>query len=191
VLLDEQATVAALDERMASYAALLEAGDRLLLTYSGHGGQRPDANGDEDDGKDETWCLFGAELLDDQIGAMLARFRRGVKIVVLSDSCHSGTVTRARRIRPVAKLPDPELGIVQASVILLSGCTDPQVSGDMPRGGVFTTTMLDIYRALPKGAGWRTLHRQVVQAMPRHQTPRLDLSGIIDPAFVDERPFAT
>jgi hypothetical protein len=191
VLLDSQATAAALDERMASYAALLEAGDRLLLTYSGHGGQVRDVDGDEGDGKDETWCLWDGELVDDRIGAMLARFRAGVRIVLVSDSCHSGTVSRARRARPIAKLPDPEIGIIRASGLLFSGCSDEQLSGDLPLGGKFTTTMMEVLRALPPGAGWRTLHRQVLQVMPRHQQPQLSFSGPIDPAFIDERPFST
>jgi len=31
------------------------------LTYSGHGGQLPTANGDEPDDQDETWCLYDGE----------------------------------------------------------------------------------------------------------------------------------
>ncbi|MDF2969683.1 MAG: hypothetical protein K0R61_133 [Microvirga sp.] len=189
VLLDERATAIALDEKMREYAGVLEEGDRLLLTYSGHGGSVRDVSGDENDGRDESWCLWSSELLDDQIATMLARFRPGVRIVVVSDSCHSGTVTRARRSRRVAKLPDPEVGLVKASVLLFSGCTDEQLSGDLPVGGKFTTTMLECLRTLSPKAGWRTLHHQVVQAMPRDQTPRLDLSGIVDPEFIDERPF--
>jgi hypothetical protein len=43
---------------------------------------------------DETWCLFDGELLDDELHELWARFTRGVRVLVLSDSCHSGTVTR-------------------------------------------------------------------------------------------------
>jgi hypothetical protein len=190
VLLDRQATGAALAERMEGFAALLNAGDRLLLTYSGHGGQVRDKDGDEDDGKDETWCLWDGELIDDRIGAMLAKFRPGVRITVVSDSCHSGTVTRARRARPIAALPDPEINILRASGLLFSGCSDEQLSGDLPIGGKFTTTMLAVLRGLPPGAGWRTLHHQVLQLMPKRQQPQLSFSGPLDPAFVDERPFS-
>lgn len=77
-------------------AKTLKAGDLFFLTYSGHGGQIPDSvNGDEADHKDETWCLYDGELLDDELYYELSRFERGVRILVLSDSCHSGTVTRA------------------------------------------------------------------------------------------------
>ena len=76
-------------------AQILKPGDIFLLTYSGHGGQLPDLNGDEADGKDETWCLFDGELVDDEIFALFGKFQPGVRILVFSDSCHSGTVTRA------------------------------------------------------------------------------------------------
>jgi hypothetical protein len=79
--------------RMASSA--LQPGDLFFLTYSGHGGQIEDVSGEEDDKLDETWCLFDGELIDDELYLELSRFSAGVRVLVLSDSCHSGTVTRA------------------------------------------------------------------------------------------------
>jgi metacaspase-1 len=78
-------------------AKALGAGDLFFLTYSGHGGQVDDVTGEEPDRKDETWCLFDGELLDDELYFELSRFREGVRVLVLSDSCHSGTVTRDRQ----------------------------------------------------------------------------------------------
>ncbi len=77
-------------------AKSLRAGDLFFLTYSGHGGQVPDVTGDEADKQDETWCLYDGQLIDDELYFELSRFAAGVRILVLSDSCHSGTVTRAR-----------------------------------------------------------------------------------------------
>lgn len=76
-------------------AKKLDAGDLFFLTYSGHGGQLPDATSDEPDKTDETWCLFDGELLDDELNLELSAFAPGVRVLVLSDSCHSGTVVRA------------------------------------------------------------------------------------------------
>src|SRR4051794_35958646 len=57
VLLDDGATSIALASRMTGLADRLDEGDILLLTYSGHGGQVPDLDGDEtSDRLDETWC---------------------------------------------------------------------------------------------------------------------------------------
>jgi uncharacterized caspase-like protein len=76
-------------------AQQLAAGDTFLLTYAGHGGQVPNLNDDEeDDRKDETWVLWDRMLLDDELREAFLAFGEGVNIVVLSDSCHSGTVTR-------------------------------------------------------------------------------------------------
>ena len=94
VLLTKKATRANLLSGMRGAAKALKAGDLFLLTYSGHGGQMPDVNGDEPDGKDETWCLYDGQLIDDELYFALSRFAAGVRILVLSDSCHSGTVTR-------------------------------------------------------------------------------------------------
>ncbi len=94
VLLTKKATRANLLAGMRSAAKALKLGDLFLLTYSGHGGQMPDANADEDDKKDETWCLYDGQLLDDELYFELSRFAAGVRILVFSDSCHSGTVTR-------------------------------------------------------------------------------------------------
>jgi hypothetical protein len=81
-------------------AAQLRHGDTFLLTYSGHGGQVPDGNGEEGDFQDETWCLWDRELVDDELYRLWGMFEAGVRIVVVSDSCHSGTVMKAvRRVR--------------------------------------------------------------------------------------------
>jgi hypothetical protein len=77
-------------------AKALKKGDLFFLSYSGHGGQVADASGDEDDKQDETWCLYDGQLIDDELYFELSKFAAGVRLLVLSDSCHSGTVTRAR-----------------------------------------------------------------------------------------------
>ena len=100
VLLTKKATRAALLSNMRSAAKALKSGDLFFLTYSGHGGQVPDANRDEPDRKDETWCLFDGQLIDDELYFELSRFVAGVRVLVLSDSCHSGSVTRERTPPP-------------------------------------------------------------------------------------------
>ena len=100
VLLTKKATRAALLAGMRAAAKALKAGDFFFLTYSGHGGQVPDTNKDEPDRKDETWCLYAGQLIDDELYLELSRFAAGVRVLVLSDSCHSGSVTRARTPPP-------------------------------------------------------------------------------------------
>jgi hypothetical protein len=95
-LLTKKATRKAALAGMRAAAKQLRSEDLFLLTYSGHGGQVDDVTGEEDDKLDETWCLYDGELIDDELYLELSRFAAGVRVLVLSDSCHSGTVTRAR-----------------------------------------------------------------------------------------------
>ncbi len=98
VLLTRDATARRVIDTVVQLSRTLRPGDLLLLTYSGHGGQVPDiAGGDEPDGRDETWCLYDRQLLDDEIYRLIGLFQPGVRIMALSDSCHSGSVLREQR----------------------------------------------------------------------------------------------
>jgi metacaspase-1 len=115
VLLTKAGTRKAVLAGIRGAAAKLARGDLFLLTYSGHGGQIPDASGDEADKQDETWCLYDGQLIDDELYFELGKFGPGVRILVLSDSCHSGTITRARPAPPPpgmrSKLMPAEVGL--------------------------------------------------------------------------------
>jgi metacaspase-1 len=94
VLLTKQGSRSAVLGKMRAAAKALKSGDLFFISYSGHGGQVPDTSGDEPDKKDETWCLYDGQLIDDELYFELSRFASGVRVLVLSDSCHSGSVTR-------------------------------------------------------------------------------------------------
>jgi hypothetical protein len=102
VLLTRQATRDHFLSAIRSAAKKLAAGDLFMLTYSGHGGQVPDVDHDEADRRDETWCLFDAQLIDDELYLELSKFAKGVRILLLSDSCHSGTVARGEMVEAMA-----------------------------------------------------------------------------------------
>src|SRR5262245_45076828 len=107
ILLTKQATRDAVAKKLTSIAGKLKSGDIFFLSYSGHGGQVPDVDGDEPDGKDETWCLYDGEFLDDEIFYYLGKFAEGVRILTLSDSCHSGTVLKEAFMMRAAQTPNP------------------------------------------------------------------------------------
>jgi hypothetical protein len=94
-ILTDDATADAVTSAITDAAGKLASGDELFLTYSGHGGQVPDTNGDEQDQQDETWVLYDRQLVDDELYDLWSQFAAGTRILVFSDSCHSGTVTRA------------------------------------------------------------------------------------------------
>lgn len=103
LLLDSAATADAVIAAIREAATALQTGDLFFLTYSGHGSQVVDVAGDETDRFDETWVLWDRQLLDDELRALWGQFRSGVRIFLLSDSCHSGTV--ARDLAPVRLTP--------------------------------------------------------------------------------------
>lgn len=93
-LLTKEATRANVIEQISKAAQSLKSGDIFMLSYSGHGGQLPDLNRDEADCADETWCLYDGQLVDDEINSLFAKFSAGTRILLFSDSCHSGTVSK-------------------------------------------------------------------------------------------------
>ena len=105
VLLSKNGTRTKTLEAIRNAAKKLTSGDLFFLTYSGHGGQVPDVTGDESDKNDETWCLYDGQLIDDELYLELSRFATGVRVLVLSDSCHSGSVTRAAPPQPNSLAP--------------------------------------------------------------------------------------
>lgn len=98
-LLTRDATREQVSDNIQNAAKTLESGDIFMLSYSGHGGQLPDLNDDEPDNLDETWCLYNGELVDDETYALLGEFAQGVRILVFSDSCHSGTAIKVANYR--------------------------------------------------------------------------------------------
>jgi hypothetical protein len=99
--------------------------DIAVITYSGHGTWVPDENGDEVDGRDEALCPYditqGKVLTDDELYDIFGGRKRGARIIVISDSCHSGTVARANALMPGAEDDSwhfPQIRFLSPSVFL-------------------------------------------------------------------------
>ena len=133
VLLTKKATREGVLAALRAAAKTLKSGDLFFLTYSGHGGQVPDVTGEEDDKLDETWCLYDGELIDDELYLELGRFAKGVRVLVLSDSCHSGTVTRASRPRGRATIEDDAADGREADVRRAQGLLRQAPAATSPR----------------------------------------------------------
>lgn len=231
VLTTAQATRDAVITGIRAAAAELRAGDIFLLTYSGHGGQVPDRNGDEQDLLDETWCLFDGQLVDDELNVLWGGFAAGVRVLMLSDSCHSGTASRGPvgvtvpdylTTGPVAEMlgtvgavcrfmPDAaaartyrnnrafydsiqqntpaEAPDVSATVRLISGCQDNQVSLDGTFNGLFTSQLLRIWSAGRFTGNYGEFHSQILGRMPASQSPNHLVFGAPNPGFDQEKPF--
>lgn len=240
----------------------LVAGDILFITYSGHGSQVNDVNGDEVDGQDETWVLWDRQLIDDELYALWAQFEEGVRIIMLSDSCHSGTM--ARILAALAVLPPPTRGLMDpfaavrgplasvipqrmpaarpgtkalarprppepervklmpvdvrvvvnqlkakeiaarqfvagsaersaaeigASVILISGCQDNELSLDGAANGLFTEKLKAVWNEGTFVGSYKEFAEAIVAEMPAKQQPNYYTVGRPFPAFEAQRPF--
>ena len=190
--------------------------DTVMITYSGHGGQVPDGSHDETDGFDETWVLYDGMLIDDDLNILLAAFKKGVRVVVVSDSCHSGTVTKAEamgwspipgmarndvkaapayacRIAPRSSPSQQQAFIkkprMKASIVLLSGCQDNQFSYDGAINGLFTEKLLQVYAGGTLQYNYREFRKQIGKLMPPEQSPQLYIIGGKNKAFENSPAF--
>lgn len=79
-------------------AEKLDPGDIFLFTFSGHGTRRGADDPTEVDLKDETLVLHDKLLVDNVLRRRLwPKFKAGVRVVMISDSCHSGGIAMAPR----------------------------------------------------------------------------------------------
>jgi hypothetical protein len=166
-LKDSQATRAAILEAIDDLVEQAEPGDRVYFHYSGHGSQAPDRNGDEEDGLDETIVAHDSrmpgvpDITDDELNSRFARLRTK-DVVLVFDSCHSGTVTRSiSEIRPRA-IPADDRGDLYAMTtraavavetlphVLMTGAPSnlQALDGPIEQGGFYGLFTFSLVRSL-------------------------------------------
>jgi metacaspase-1 len=173
LLTDAQATKDAILSGLKTLLAGAKLGDVLVFTNSSHGTYIADTSGDEPT-YDEAICPYDCAdnlLVDDDLRELFANLPRGVHLTVISDSCFSGTVTRAAvsEILPGLRTPDdrrvrflspalrkelvlenpwkarPRRQILypesKMKEVLVSGCSDKEYSYDAQIGGRYHGAM--------------------------------------------------
>jgi hypothetical protein len=146
VLHDAQATKSEVVGALTDLVGRAERGDmdHLVFSYSSHGTQVPDSEGDEPDRADEALAAYDIRaggdrwhrdtvIVDDELNALLAKVPASVLVEVVLDTCHSGTGLKSLDLLPGRRpkfLPPPTpLGMDQ-----LEGA-DPVGLRDLIRGG--------------------------------------------------------
>jgi len=225
MLLTANATIDNVVNEVKKAASSLENGDIFFLSYSGHGGHIPDQGNDETDGFDETWCLYDGQFIDDELYSLWHLFKEGVRIIVLSDSCHSGTMTRNRfyglndfsnfdsvnnityRFMPLAisnrtfernrefytqkksLYTERNANELKCSVKLISGCQDNQNSADGAFNGLFTGTLLSVWKNGLFEGNYKKFYKKIGDLMPPDQTPNYIDIGKKNSTFNKQKPF--
>lgn len=173
LLLDADATKANIMAGLKALLAGAKDGDVLVFTNSSHGTYVADTDGDEER-YDEAICPYDCAdnlLVDDELRELFAGLKAGVRLAVVADSCHSGSVTRAAVAEVIPGLRSPDDRRVRflspalrgqrvlqnpwkaqpkgkekhpeskMKEILLSGCTDKEYSYDALIDGVYHGAM--------------------------------------------------
>ena len=97
-LLNKQATGKGMRAAISAIVTDAAKGDLVVIQYSGHGSFVPDEDGDEPDGTDECLCPHDVRahgpITDDELFELYSARKPGVKVLMISDSCNSGTVAK-------------------------------------------------------------------------------------------------
>jgi hypothetical protein len=78
---------------------------------------------------------------------------------------------------------------VKASVWLISGCQDNQLSSDGHFNGLFTAQLLRVWKNGAFKGDYRKFHASIIRRMPPDQTHNYFRVGRTDLKFEAQRPF--
>ena len=195
-LRDSEATADQVKSTILRAADRLVSGDIYLITYSGHGSQVIDPR--EDDQRSETWVLWDRQLIDDELYALWSRFKPGVRVMVISDSCHSGTVTRELRQLTSAISEATTLANAPQTLQFAPGATASKPTATLsPRDAIGVALKLfdDIDRVLVEaGTNAAETTRTFVQDLVTELIATRDLPDLTTeeiPRLLDERDAQT
>jgi hypothetical protein len=179
-LTDRCATRAKIFEAWKRQIAASARGDTLILYYAGHGSQFIDNDRfDQASGYNDTIlphdarrpdATVEADILDREIRAVIdTATAKGVNVVTIFDSCHSGTATRdgpaegqsraappraARALAPMVPAAPPSEGAGYR--VHFAAAADGEEAREVgrigERSGVFTSALAETIRTMPNAA---------------------------------------
>jgi len=153
--------------------AITEPDTELWISYSGHGSNMKDLDGDETDGFDECICPSDYEtagiILDDFIyNNLISKLPESTTLFALFDCCHSGTVLDLPYIYiNNAVQPNNKKLNSAASVVCISGCLDNQTSADAFINQNYAGAMTWAFLKILKGAKYNISCVNLVEKMKK------------------------
>ena len=216
LILDSQATRTNVKATLQGLVNTTNAGDVAVFTYSGHGTQVTDFSSDEDDPYDEAICLYDGNVIDDELRIILQGIHPQATLVVISDSCFSGSVTRIAAEPAIPRFIPPAVStagrtarrpflLPEANMpeILVTGCTDSEYSYDAEfdgrPNGAMTALALRVIMQNPN-ATYREFYTGLRALLPSKdypQSPQLEGSDankdrkLFEPLAVEPAPEPT
>mmetsp|Transcript_2494 Transcript_2494/g.2630 ORF Transcript_2494/g.2630 Transcript_2494/m.2630 type:complete len:512 (+) Transcript_2494:95-1630(+) len=169
-------------------------GDVLFLHFSGHGAQKEDPHGYEEDGMNETILPVDFQragmITDDEISNIVVKpLPNGCKLISVMDCCHSGTgLDLPFQWQSGNWKEETNPYFCQADVQMFSGCMDEGCSADVASshsrpGGAMTTAFTQALQRNP-APSYNELMRSLLTHMQRggfEQRPNLTSSQRFDP----------
>jgi hypothetical protein len=199
IFTDQNVKINAFKEIVGNKIASSKAGNFIGVTFSGHGTNEEDMDGDEPNKLDEALCMYDGLIIDDDLRAMLKNLNPECSFLFVADCCHSGTITRnflrtinnndvRIRYMPPEDVDDmgysfgfrsisnqlfvPEEGMQE---ILLSGCKDHEYSYDAVFNGVpygaMTYFSNQILRKNPN-LTYEQFHDELMKFLPSRKYPQ-------------------
>ena len=167
--------------------------DLLFFSYSGHGSQVVDKNGDETDRRDEVIVPLDFNVItDDEFKTIIQTYLKpNVTLFALFDSCNSGTVLDLKyqyldSLNYNNYTENNKATDTLGNVIMISGCTDKQTSADAfinkQSQGAMTWAFIESINSNPK-LSWRELiqnMRKLLTNSQYTQIPQLSTGKIFN-----------
>ncbi len=219
-LTNSQATHKGIIDTIRAHLSQSKPGDVAFIHYSGHGSQMLDTNGDEEDRLDETIVPHDSrqgnvfDISDDQINSLMQEISaKTPNVVLILDSCHSGTAARAldaagleRTARFVeADLRQPpasttralegeedidDFRLPSANYVLISGSKSNELSNETRfnnvKHGALTYFLMSALQSAGAQATYRDMMEQTSSAVTAHfsdQHPQIEGVGIDTAVF--------
>jgi len=199
ILLTREATAKRILDGLRESVASLEEGDIFVFYFSGHGGQSlelKDEPGDEKDGLDETLVVYDRRIIDDELNEIWMQAREGARLVMISDSCNSGTSYMARIGMNFAASGSPEILIdkkdraeMKAQLIHFGGCLDGATAAGFTSGGEFTASLCAAWDEGNFEGNYEDLFYWTKDCIESEQKPQYREYGPVTEEFRNSRPF--
>jgi hypothetical protein len=195
LMTDGEATRDAIVAAVNAMLAQSQPGDVVVFFYAGHGSQRRNTLASSPSRLDQTIVTADAnigayDIRDKELGRLFNPFLdKGVELILIFDSCHSGSITRGGLSQAVERwaaiderdAADPGLGPDESpdrrGALVLSAAQDYQSALERPDAtgnprGIFTVSLIETLNTVPPGESAVNVFRRLRARMQMDGVPQ-------------------